>query len=193
MDHQANAPIAKNNPVAEARLRQGLVTIFTGEGRGKTTAAIGTALRATGHGLRVLVVLFMKGADFVHGEAVALKAIDNITLQSFGAPGWVIPDRDNTAHKIKAAEALAFAADQIASGSYDLAVLDEVISAVHFGILPHQDVLQFIKTKPSGLEIILTGHGASAELMEFADLVTEMKNLKHPFEHGVKARVGIDY
>lgn len=193
MDHQLHTPAIKNAPCAETLPRQGLVTVFTGDGRGKTTAAIGTALRAAGHGLRVLIVFFMKGPDFIHGEASALGTIPNVTLRYFGSPGWVIPEGDNAAHRLKAQEGFAFAADQVASGNYDLAVLDEAVSAVKFGLLPLEAVIQFIKAKPAGLELILTGRGAPAELTELADLVTEMKCIKHPFERGIAARAGVDY
>jgi len=193
MDQQSYTPIIEDASSAAVHPRQGLVTVFTGDGRGKTTAAIGTTLRAAGHGLRVLVVLFMKGPNFVHSETIALRAFANVTLQSFGAPGWAIPGRDNTVHQLKAAEALAFITGQIASQNYDLIVMDEVISAVHFGLLPEEAVVQLIKTKPLGLELIMTGRGATAKVIESADLVTEMKCIKHPFERGIAARAGVDY
>ena len=167
--------------------------VFTGDGRGKTTAAIGTALRAAGHGLRVLIVFFMKGPDFAHGEVSAMGTAANITLRSFGAPGWAVTGRDNATHKLKAAEAFAYATDQMASGNYDLVVLDEAINATRLGLLPLESVIRLIKTRPARLELILTGRGAPDELVELADLVTEMKSLKHPFERGITARVGIDY
>ncbi len=193
MDHRQYAPITARSPRAEAPTRQGLVTVFTGDGRGKTTAAMGTALRAAGHGLRVLIVLFMKGPDFIHGELSALKTVPNVTVQGFGAPGWAQPHGDNAPHRLKAEEALAFSEEKISSGGYDVAVLDEAVSAVTFGLLPLGGIINLVKTRPPGLELILTGRSAPAELIELADLVTEMKSIKHPFERGITARAGIDY
>ena len=193
MDHQQHITTAKDALCASVPMRQGLVTIFTGDGRGKTTAAIGTALRAAGHGLRVLVIMFMKGPDFVRGEVVAMETVANITVRSFGATGWVEPGCDHTTHQLEATKALGFAAESVAAGCYDLMVLDEVISAVTLKVLRLEDVLKFVRTKPSTLELILTGRGATNELIGLADLVTEMKNIKHPYEHGVAARAGVDY
>ena len=192
MDHRQNTPAAQASPVKPCP-RQGLITLFTGDGRGKTTAAIGTAVRAAGHGLRVLVVFFMKGPDFNHGEVAALKKVPNITLRSFGESGWAMPGKDNTAHRLKAAEALSFAAAALSSGNYDVMVLDEAVSAVSFGLLPAEAVTRLMDAKPEALELILTGRGAAVEIVEKADLVTEMRNVKHPFDRGVKARAGIDY
>jgi len=169
------------------------VTVFTGDGRGKTTAAIGTALRAAGSGLRVLVVFFMKGPDFPHGEMVAMETVANITTKSFGAPGWVLPNHDNTTHLLEATKALASTTEEILSGNFDVAVLDEALNVISLGLLPTEDLLHLVKTKPAGLELILTGRRSPAELIELADLVTEMKSIKHPFERGLLARPGIDY
>jgi cob(I)alamin adenosyltransferase len=192
MDHLQNARAAKAPPV-EPCPRQGLITLFTGDGRGKTTAAIGTAVRAAGHGLRVLIVFFMKGPDFDRGEVAALKTVPNVTLRSFGESGWAMPGKDNTAHRLKASEALSYAAGALSSGSYDVMVLDEAVSAVSFGLLPEDAVTRLMDTKPDGLELILTGRGASAEMMKKSDLVTKMRSVKHPFDRGVPARPGIDY
>jgi len=193
MDHRQYASITECPPCTEVRPRQGLVTVFTGDGRGKTTAAMGTALRAAGHGLRVLVVLFMKGPDFIPGELSALRTMPHVTVQQFGAPGWVMPGGDYTAHQHKANEALAYCAREISSGNYDVAILDEAVSAVALGLIPPDVITKLITTRPEGLELILTGRGASSKLIELADLVTEMKSIKHPFERGITARAGIDY
>jgi cob(I)alamin adenosyltransferase len=141
----------------------------------------------------VLVVFFMKGPDFNYGEVAALKKVPNITMRSFGESGWATPGKDNTAHRLKAAEALSFAAAALSSGNYDVMVLDEAVSAVSFGLLPTEAVTRLMDAKPEGLELILTGRGAATDIVEKADLVTEMRNVKHPFDRGVKARVGIDY
>jgi len=193
MDHQQHTPTTTDAPCAETSPRQGLVTVFTGDGRGKTTAAIGTALRATGCGLRVLIVFFMKGPDFTHGEIVALKDMALVTVRSYGAPGWAIPGHNNTNHELQATQALAYATDEIASGKYDVAVLDEVLNAASLGLLSWEALTHILSTKPAGLELILTGRDVPAELIERADQVTEMRNIKHPYERGILARPGIDY
>jgi cob(I)alamin adenosyltransferase len=172
MDHREPSSAAKNASSVETRPGRGLISVFTGDGRGKTSAAIGTAVRAAGYGLKVLIVFFMKGPDFAHGEISSLKNISNVTVSSFGARGWAKPGQDNTAHLIKAEEAL---------------------SAVAFGLLPVGSVTRLMADKPAGLELILTGRNAPAEIVGKADLVTEMRNVKHPFDRGVPARAGIDY
>jgi cob(I)alamin adenosyltransferase len=135
----------------------------------------------------------MKGPDFVHGEISSLKRVSLITLRSFGARGWAKPGQDNAAHKREAAEALGFAAGVIYSQGFDVVVLDEIISAVSFGLLPADAVIRLMADKPEGMELILTGRGATAAMVENADLVTEMKSVKHPLEKGIMAREGIDY
>jgi cob(I)alamin adenosyltransferase len=193
MAHHHIATVAKNYFSNGGGMRQGLVTLFTGDGRGKTTAAVGTAVRAAGHGLRVLIVFFMKGPDFVHGETLALESVPGITTRSFGAHGWVVPGTDNTEHRLRAEEAFDFASSAVSSGSYDLIVLDEIIGAADFGLLSRASLFRFIEEKPSGLELIMTGRGAFSGLIDAADEVTEMKSIKHPYEKGIVARAGIDY
>ncbi len=174
-------------------LKQGLVSIFTGEGKGKTTAAIGTAVRAAGHGLKVFIVFFMKGKDYVHGEAEALSKLDNITLVSFGQRGWVDKDNVTAEDKEQAKSALAAATEAVASGKYDLVILDEVNIALNYRLIEADDVIKLINEKPKGVELILTGRYAEPRLVQIADLVTEMLMIKHPFSRGIKARRGIDY
>ncbi len=175
------------------QLEQGLVSIFTGDGKGKTTAAIGTAVRAAGHGLRVFIVFFMKSEDYLYGEANALSKLANITMTSFGHKGWVNKDNVKLEHKEQARLALAAAREAIHSGNYDLVVLDEVNVAINYKLISLDEVGKLIKDKPQNVELILTGRYAEPKLVQMADLVTEMLMIKHPYTRGIKARRGIDY
>jgi len=172
---------------------EGLVSVFTGDGKGKTTAAIGTAVRAAGHGFKVFIVFFMKGKDYVHGEASALSRLPNVTLASFGQKGWVDREDVRPEQRAQAGSALAAAKEAMLGGDYDLVVLDEVAVAIDYKLIELEEVVKLIKDKPRSVELILTGRNASPRLVQMADLVTEMVMVKHPYARGVKARRGIDY
>ena len=169
-----------------------LVEIFTGSGKGKTSAALGVVLRALGQGLRVYIVFFMKG-DYPYGERNILAHLPNVSFQSFGHEGFVDPQNVKAEEREQARQGLEAARDAIASGSFDLVVLDEVNIAVAWKLLEVEDVLRLIDEKPQNVELILTGRHADQRLIERADLVTEMVEIKHPFEKGIKARRGFDY
>jgi cob(I)alamin adenosyltransferase len=171
----------------------GLVSIFIGDGKGKTTAAIGTVIRAVGHGLRVFVVFFMKGRDYVHGEFAVLDKLPNVTMTSFGQKGWIVKDDVKPEHKKQAALALTSAREAMLNGNYDLVVLDEVNIAIASKLVELDEVLRLIDIKPQNVELILTGRNADHKLIQKADLVTEMLMIKHPYTKGIKARKGIDY
>lgn len=175
------------------QLGQGLVSIFTGDGKGKTTAAIGTVVRAAGHGLRSFVVFFMKGENFVHGEINILSKMTNVTLASFGQNGWVDKSNVKPEHKKKARLALAAAREAMLSGNYDLVVLDEINIAIDYDLIELDEVIKLVRDKPQNMELILTGRNIDTELVKMADLVTEMLMIKHPYARGIKARQGIDY
>ncbi len=185
--------MTQDKPCPSSTERQGLITIFTGEGRGKTSAAIGTAVRATGHGLRVLLVFFMKGRMFTHGEMLALSGFPGITLASFGQKGWVKRDEANLGHREQALQAMAYAQEGMLSGRYELVVLDEIIGAIDWGLLTTEEVVSLLKEKPAGVDLILTGRNAPPALVEMAQVVTEMRCVKHPYAQGIAARAGIDY
>ncbi len=171
---------------------KGLVQIFTGNGKGKTTAALGAILRAAGHGLRILIVFFMKG-DYSYGEYSTLARLPNVDFTSFGFRHLTDPANIKPEEIEQARLALAAAREGVLSGNYDLVVLDEVNVALNFKLLELEDVIQLIKDKPYHVELILTGRYANARLIEMADLVTEMVKVKHPFDKGIKARKGIEY
>ena len=172
--------------------RQGLVQVYTGNGKGKTTAALGLALRAAGHGLSTCVIQFMKG-EIYYGELGAAKLLfPYLTIIQMGRPDFV--DKKNPAPiDVKLAkDALAFARKVIATGEYDIVVLDEVNVAVDFGLIGLAEVLELIDAKSPETELILTGRYAPKEIIERADLVTEMVEVKHPYAAGVEARLGIE-
>ena len=170
----------------------GLVEVFTGNGKGKTSAALGTVLRALGHGLQVYIVYFMKG-DYPYGEQQALSRLPNVTLARFGRKGFVEPTDVKQEDKEQAALALEAARQAVLSGEYDLVVLDEVNIAIAWGLVDIEEVIELVKQKPEKVELILTGRYADTRLIELADLVTEMVEIKHPYAKGIAARKGIDY
>jgi len=172
--------------------RKGLVQIFTGDGKGKTTAALGTALRALGHGLSVYVVVFMKG-DYPYGEWEALKTFPKATIKRFGFLEFTDPRRVKPEEKEQAEKALATARKAMLSGKYDLVILDEVNIASAWQLVGVEKVVELIKARPPQVELILTGRFADQRLIDLADLVTECKKLKHPYDGGTTAREGIEY
>jgi cob(I)alamin adenosyltransferase len=171
---------------------KGLVQIFTGDGKGKTTAALGTVLRAAGHGLKVFIVFFMKG-DYAYGEYNSLSRLPDVEMASFGFRKFIDPANIKPEEKEQAKAALETARKAVISGKYNLVVLDEVNVALGFNLIELDDVIRLIKDKPSHVELILTGRRADSRLIEMADLVTEMVKVKHPFDKGIKARKGIEY
>ncbi len=170
----------------------GLVQVYTGNGKGKTTAAFGLALRALGQGLRVCIVQFMKG-NTTYGETQMSGRIEGITLFQFGRETFVDPRNPLSIDYKEARKALDMGRESIAGNRYDLVILDEVNVALHFKLISVEDVLSLITAKPEAVELVLTGRYAPEEIIERADLVTEMKEIKHPFQSGVKARRGIEY
>ena len=174
-------------------LEKGLVSIFTGQGKGKTTAAVGTAVRAAGHGLKVYMLFFMKGKKYVHGEFKALSEMPNITLRYFGQRSWARGTETLPEHKDAARQALADVRKAMKTGQYNLIVLDEANMAIHNGLIELDDITSFIDHKPENVDIIITGRNANPALIRIADLVSEILIIKHPFNEGVTARLGIDY
>lgn len=173
-------------------LGRGLVEVYTGSGKGKTSAALGVVLRAAGHGLKVHIIFFMKGG-FPYGERNTLSQLPNVSFQSFGHEDFVDPQNVKPEEKEQAREALQAARAAIASGKFDLVVLDEVNVAASWKLIDVEDVLTLIEERLPDVELILTGRYADKQLIERADLVTEMTEVKHPYQKGIKARKGIEY
>jgi cob(I)alamin adenosyltransferase len=171
--------------------RKGYVQVYTGDGKGKTTASLGLIVRALGQGLRPAVLQFMK-ADPTWGEIVTLKRLEVPVVQC-GLDHWVHTGRISEADKAAAAEGLARGRALVESGEYDLVVLDELCTALHFELLSLDDVLAMLAARPPAVELVLTGRRAPEGLIAAADLVTEMRPLKHYYEAGVNARPGIEF
>lgn len=174
--------------------RRGLVIVHTGDGKGKTTAALGLALRAFGAGLRVLILQFIKGKK-ASGELKALEVLKNfsptIEIKQCGL-GFIT--KENFAEQKKSAQAaIELAQKEILSGDWDLIILDEINYAVKFGLVDAADILSLIKIRPPQMHLVFTGRNALPELVEVADLVTEMKLIKHPFQKGIAAQSGIEF
>ena len=171
---------------------QGMVEIFTGNGKGKTSAALGTVLRALGHGLRVHIVYFMKG-NYPYGEQKVLSQLPNVSLSKFGQDYFIDPANIKEEEREQARQALEEAYQALTSGKYDLIVLDEVNLAAAWGLVEVEDIVELIQERPEEVELILTGRYADNKLIELADLVTEMVEIKHPYRKGILSRKGIDY
>ena len=172
-------------------LERGCVQVYTGNGKGKTTAALGLALRAVGRGLKVCVFQFIKGGGPYGEHLIAEKLAPLLTIIQTGRPGWV-NTKDITADRTVAQEAFTKAKELLTSGEYDLFICDEINGAVGFGLIDVEQVLELISLKPEQVELVLTGRNAHERVMEAADLVTEMREIKHYYKAGVPARTGIE-
>ncbi len=169
--------------------RRGLTIVHTGDGKGKTTAALGLAIRAFGAGLKVLILQFIKGKRH-SGELKALEIL-GIEVRQLGL-GFIT--KENFAEQKKSARtAFESAREEILSGTWDLIILDEINYAVKFGLLSAEEILELIKIRPPQMHLVFTGRDALAELIDKADLVTEMKLIKHPFQSGIAAQAGIEF
>jgi cob(I)alamin adenosyltransferase len=174
------------------KLEIGLVQVYTGNGKGKTSAAFGLALRAAGRGLRVYIIQFIKGG-FDYGELYVAEKIPNIRLRAFGR-GKFITEKPPEKEDVKLAEeALRLAKDVVRSGEYDIVILDEINVALDLKLIDLEETLKMIKSKPAHVELVLTGRSAPDRIIEAANLVSEVKEIKHPFKEGYKSRWGIEY
>ena len=175
-----------------AELKQGFIQIYTGNGKGKSTAAIGQAVRAAGFGLKTYIVQFMK--EYPYNELNSLKHLSEwIVIEQFGGDDFVykkeLPGKDEID---KAHRGLVSAKVKMLSGKYNLIILDEVCVAIYFGLFSDEEILTFIKQKPESVELILTGRYCPEKIIDKADLVTEMKEIKHYYQIGIKSRKGIE-
>jgi cob(I)alamin adenosyltransferase len=170
---------------------QGLVQLYTGNGKGKTTAALGLGLRAAGHGFVVYMIQFMKG-QINYGELEAVKLLPNFTIRQFGRPDFVDKSNPDPIDIKLAQEALTHAKIIIEEGKVDFLILDEVNIALDFGLILVDEVIQLIKSRPATMELILTGRYAPQALIDVADLVSEVREVKHPYQKGIAARKGVE-
>lgn len=174
--------------------RQGLLIVHTGNGKGKTTAALGLALRAWGQGFKVLILQFIKGG-WKYGELKAIAQLaPNLVLHQMGE-GFVknsVGD-EKEKHRQAAEETLKLAKQEMDAGKWDMMILDEINYAVKFGLISLEDVLTLIAHKPDTMHLVMTGRDAKEEIIAQADLVTEMKEIKHPYQKGIKAQQGVEF
>lgn len=173
---------------------RGLVIVYTGEGKGKTTAALGLTLRAAGYQKKVLIIQF--GKNSFSGEVEGIKKLHPLVKIIQGGKGFVGIQNDKLPlkeHKKTARETFDLLYKEVTSQKWDVVIADEIVGAVYSKILPGFLLMQLIKDKPQNLDLVLTGHHAESKLIKKADLVTEMKQVKHPFEKGILAKKGIDY
>jgi len=174
------------------KLNQGFIQIYTGNGKGKSTAAIGQAVRAAGSGFKTYIAQFMK--EYPYSELISLKNLSQwITIEQFGGDDFVykkeLPGKEELD---KAEQGLQNAKEKMLSNEYDIIILDEAIVAIYFKLIETNDLIKFIKAKPKNVELILTGRYCPEELIDLADLVTEMKEVKHYYQNGVTSRRGIE-
>jgi len=174
------------------RLEKGLTQVYTGDGKGKTSAAFGLALRAIGRGLKVYIVQFIKGG-FDYGELHIVDNLPNLKLKAFGR-GKFVTEMPPTDEDVKLAkDAFNLAEKVVNSNEYDLVILDEINVALNLKLVDVDEVIHLVRNKPKHVELILTGRYAPPEIIEMADLVTEMKEVKHPYTRGIPPRKGIEY
>ncbi len=170
----------------------GLIHVISGDGKGKTTSALGLAIRAAGHGFRTLIIQFMKkGWDY--GELKTLDAISQITIVQYGTPEFVDRENPQPIDFIEAKAALDRARVAIFEENWDLLILDEINVALDFKLISEKEVVDLLKQKPKNLELVLTGREASNNIIELADYFTEITNRKHPYQRKIIARKGVEF
>ncbi len=171
---------------------KGYIQVYTGNGKGKTTAALGLALRAAGHGVKVFIGQFLKGQHY--GELDSIKKLHPlIIIKQFGRKGFLHVTENPDEEDIKRArKGLQDCEKAMLSGNYKIIILDEINVALHFNLISEEEIYKFLDRKPEDVEVVLTGRYAPLSLIKRADLVTEMKQKKHYYQKGIKARVGIE-
>jgi cob(I)alamin adenosyltransferase len=170
----------------------GLVQVYTGDGKGKTTAALGLALRAAGNGMRTYIGQFLKSQQCGEMESIQRLA-PYVTLEQYGLKEWVHVEGVTLKQRRAAQEGLDRIRQVLTSGEYDIVVADEINMALYFGVLTEEEVIQLIDAKPPQVELVLTGRRAPGAIVERAGLVTEMQEVRHPLQRGIPARAGIEF
>ena len=174
------------------KLEKGQIQVYTGNGKGKTTAALGLAFRAAGRELMVCMIQFMKGGGPYGEHLAAPRLAPYLTIIQTGREGWVNRDNPDPEDVRLAREALTLTKEALTGGKYDLVILDEINGAIGFGLITVDEVLPLMEAKPSNVELVLTGRNAHERIIAAADLVTEMREIKHYYKAGVPARTGIE-
>ncbi len=171
---------------------KGLVQVYTGNGKGKTTAALGLALRAIGHGMKVFIIQFMKGKTGYGEQEAAARYAPNLTIFRAGREAFVSKAKPDPLDVKLAQDGFSIAQRAVQNREHDIIILDEINTVIDYGLLPLPDLLQLIDSKPETVELILTGRNAHPKVLEKADLVTEMVERKHYYKRGIPARKGIE-
>lgn len=174
------------------KLEEGIIQLYTGNGKGKTTAAFGLAARALGRGLKVCFIQFLKGGNLGDGCAVTLGDLEDFDFASYGT-GRFISKKPTEEDRKEATRAFLHAKKAILGEKYDLVILDEITHAVRLNLIELGKILDLLKNKPKNVEVVLTGRDADPNIIEMADLITDMKKIKHPYDKRLQAREGIEY
>jgi len=191
-EKMAKKKAARDKILATKTEERGLLIVHTGKGKGKSTAAMGLAIRSIGHGMRVGIVQFVKGVWETGERDVLAKFPDQVTIKAMGE-GFTWETQDRVRDVAAAETAWQAAKEMIADETYQMVILDELNIVLRYDYIPLADVIETLKGKPRDLHVVVTGRNAKDELIEIADLVTEMTMVKHPFRSGVKAQAGIEF
>ncbi len=178
-------------PTEPRQTRKGVLLVVTGNGKGKTTSAFGTALRGLGHGFKVAVIQFMKGR--IYGELAVLRDRLGVDVYQFGRNAFVDPKKPDPLDLELARQGLDKAWEIVRAQQHDLLILDEIIYVTSYDLLPENEVLALARARPRWMDLILTGRGASAELIELADTVSDVREIKHHYKKGIESRAGMEY
>jgi cob(I)alamin adenosyltransferase len=174
-------------------LKRGCLQVYTGNGKGKTTASLGLALRAIGHGMKVFMIMFLKGSKNYGELTAAEKYLPDLTIEQYGLEAFVSKQSPSQEDLELAQRGFERAKQAVAGGNYDLVILDELNIALDYGLIQLDQIIELISNRPPHVELVFTGRNAHARIIEAADLVTEVSLVKHPFYQGVEAREGIEY
>ncbi len=183
-------PILSEKQMEQQTPKKGYIQIYTGDGKGKTTAALGVAIRAAGYGMKTYIGQFMKGQHY--GELTALSDHPCITIEQYGDTDCVHREKATQKHIDQAHHGLERARQILVSNQYDIIILDEINVAIWFDLVTLENVIELLDERPENVEVILTGRRAPAALIEIADMVSDVKEIKHYYNRGVKARTGIE-
>jgi cob(I)alamin adenosyltransferase len=189
----ANDAVPKGSGVStpSRETRQGVLLVITGNGKGKTTSGFGCALRALGHGFRVAIIQFMKGR--IYGELEVLRDGLHVDVYQYGRNAFVDPKRPDPRDVELARAGLDKAWEIVRGGEHDLLILDEINVVADFGLVPVEEVLELARTRPRWMDLIATGRNAPAPLVELADTVSEVREIKHHYKKGIESRAGMEY
>ena len=185
------AAVGSVEPDESRETRQGVVLVITGPGKGKTTSAFGCALRAHGHGFRIAIVQFMKGR--IYGELATLRSLPRVEVWQYGRVAFVDPKNPDPRDRELAREGMDKAWEIVRGGQHDLLILDEINVVADFGLIPVAEVLELAKARPKWMDLIWTGRNAPAAMVEIADTVSEVREIKHHYKKGIESRAGMEY